>query len=140
MPWDITESPVTHHGEDGSMVEVTFYLGADGVPVVQIDTRDATVRVNVNDGELATIHDGGERIVLPEHWTEYERSGPDAYLVLFSTPQAIRQHFEDDPNDPTQGLSDDDLREAGEAVVGSEALYDAWHDALVAALPAKDDE
>lgn len=70
---DDGETTVTLQREGHAPVEVTFYFGEhDGVPVVQIDTHDE-VRVNLNNAELATVHDGGDRIVLPEHWREYER-------------------------------------------------------------------
>lgn len=49
----------------------------DGALVVQIDTGSVgteSIRVNVNDAEGLTIHDGGERISLPDHWREYDRA------------------------------------------------------------------
>ncbi len=59
--------------EDGHVRVVSTVSDLDGRRIVQIDilTRDP-VRVNVNDGELATVFQSGDRIVLPEHAHEFE--------------------------------------------------------------------
>lgn len=71
--------------EDNIVTITTYYGDDDGLPVVQIDTtRNAKVRINVNHGELATVHEGGF-ISLPEHADEYDHSRVTTDRILYGT-------------------------------------------------------
>lgn len=55
-------------------------------------------------------------------------------LRLSFTPDAIREHFEGDEPDPTEGMTDEQLAEVGRTALTDDMLYDAFHGALVWAL------
>lgn len=58
----------------------------------------------------------------------------DTTLCVSFEPEAIRSHFEADDPDPTAGLDDAALREAGEFAVSSDALWSLFHQLLTDAL------
>lgn len=60
----------------------------------------------------------------------------DDTLVIYFTPDAIRDHFADDPamREKVQSLSDDVLRKVGAEAQGFDCIWEAFHQALVAAL------
>jgi hypothetical protein len=68
------------------------------------------------------------------------REGIDAYLrelyphVLSFEPDAIRDHFEVDDDDPTEGMSDEELEGIGTTALQDDRLYEAFHEALSDAL------
>lgn len=57
-------------------------------------------------------------------------------LVLSFEPEAVIQHFEDDPafSQLIEGLSREELATVGYAALVSDALYETFHAVLVAAL------
>jgi hypothetical protein len=55
-------------------------------------------------------------------------------LRLSFTPDAIREHFENEDPDPTAGKTDEELREVGYTALTDDGLYRAFHEALVWAL------
>lgn len=58
----------------------------------------------------------------------------DEKLALWFTPQAIRDHYEGDSDDPTKSLSDEELVEVGQQALTDDGLYRAFHSALEWAL------
>jgi len=50
----------------------------------------------------------------------------DEDLRLSFSPFAIREHFEGD-DDPTDGMSDEELREVGWAALTADSLYEVFH-------------
>lgn len=62
----------------------------------------------------------------------------DETLALWFTPQAIREHYEGDADDPTRGLTDDQLVEVGKQALGDDGLYRAFHSSLEWALGRED--
>lgn len=55
--------------------------------------------------------------------------------VLTFEPDAIRDHFEaDEDDDPTKGLTDEQLDKIGQAALTDDRLYQAFHAALVTAI------
>lgn len=62
----------------------------------------------------------------------------DASLALWFTPQAIREHYEGDDDDPTAGMTDDELAKAGHQALLDDGLYRAFHAALEGALGRDD--
>ena len=63
----------------------------------------------------------------------------DTTLVLSFEPVAIRQHFEGDDPDPTEGLTDEQLRAIGYYAIGSDTLYEEFHRLLVEAIEDYED-
>jgi hypothetical protein len=57
-------------------------------------------------------------------------------LRLSFTPDAIRDHFEGDEPDPTEGMTDEQLTEVGRTALADHGVYRAFHDALVLRLAA----
>lgn len=55
-------------------------------------------------------------------------------LVLSFEPDAIRDHFEADEDDPTEGLTDDQLLDVAQAALSSDRLYETFHEVLVETL------
>ncbi len=51
--------------------------------------------------------------------------------AVWFTPQEIRDHFADDPADPTLDLSDEDLLAVGLDAVGDDRIWTAFHEALI---------
>lgn len=110
---------------DGDVTVTAYYGEDDGLPVVQIDTEQhAVVRVNVNDGELATVHDGGDRIVMPEHHGEFEQPVIGNAWPESDTAPCARdgEHHQRQQHPftecPTAGSDEDDESEFEEAVCG----------------------
>lgn len=61
----------------------------------------------------------------------------DPLLALWFTPGAIRDHFEGDDDElgrKVDGMSDAELAEVGEVILGSDALYKTFHRLLVACI------
>lgn len=60
----------------------------------------------------------------------------DLPLRLSFGPDAIREHYEDceEGDDPTVGLTDDDLAQIGEWALNDQCLYEAFHNALESAI------
>jgi hypothetical protein len=59
-------------------------------------------------------------------------------LRLSFTPDAIREHFEGDEPDPTEGMTDEQLTEVGRTALVDEGLYRAFHESLTWALTEND--
>lgn len=74
---------------------------------------------------------------VEEHEIEVPEAIPSDLRLSF-TPDAIREHFEGDEPDPTEGLTDEQLAEVGRMALTDDGLYRAFHDALTWAI--KDDE
>lgn len=55
-------------------------------------------------------------------------------LVLSFEPDAIRDYFEADEDNPTDGLTDAELEMIGLTALSSNRLYEALHETLVQAL------
>lgn len=51
-------------------------------------------------------------------------------FVLSFEPDAIREHFADDNDDPTVDLTDAQLNSVGQSALGNDRLSDAFHEAL----------
>lgn len=64
---------------------------------------------------------------------EADRAQRNDYVLSFE-PGAIRDHFEADEDDPTQGMSDEELLVVAEAALSSDRLYETFHDVLVETL------
>lgn len=58
----------------------------------------------------------------------------DANLCVSFEPRAIRDHFEVGDPDPTEGLTDDDLRKIGEYAIQADSLWNLFHELLVEAI------
>lgn len=54
--------------------------------------------------------------------------------VLSFEPDAIRDHFEADEDDPTEGMSNDELLAVGQESLQSDRLYETFHELLAEAL------
>lgn len=55
-------------------------------------------------------------------------------LRLSFDPVAIREHYEDDEDDPTAGMTDEQLQRAGAVALTDDSLYEAFHHALDGAI------
>jgi len=55
-------------------------------------------------------------------------------LCVSFEPDAIRAHFEGDDPDPTEGLSDEQLRAIGYYAIGADSLWSLFHELLVEAI------
>jgi hypothetical protein len=58
----------------------------------------------------------------------------DRGMALWFTPQAIRDHFDACDEDPTEGLTDEQLVEVGLECLTSDILYSAFHEVLMLSL------
>lgn len=69
---------------------------------------------------------------MADDLTGIDDINPD--LRLSFVPKAIREHFECDDDDPTEGLTDEQLREVGLIALTDDGIYRAFHESLVWAL------
>lgn len=58
----------------------------------------------------------------------------DTTLCVSFEPDAIRAHFEGDDPDPTQGLTDGQLKVIGQYAIAADRLWEMFHELLVEAL------
>jgi hypothetical protein len=58
----------------------------------------------------------------------------DVNLCVSFEPQAIRDHFEGNDHDPTEGLGDEHLKQIGEYAVSADPLWELFHELLVEAF------
>jgi hypothetical protein len=58
----------------------------------------------------------------------------DEKLVVWYTPAAIREHYDGHPDDPTRGLSDEQLAEAGQDAIADERTWETFGSVLETAL------
>jgi hypothetical protein len=61
-------------------------------------------------------------------------------LRLSFTPDAIREHFEGDEPDPTEGMTDEELADVGRSALCDDILYREFHQALVAVLVDEEED
>jgi hypothetical protein len=71
---------------------------------------------------------------MGEKLDSQETENPDWRLLVSFEPEAIRAHYEGDDPDPTEGLTDENLREVGEYAINSDRLWGLFHDLLEEAL------
>jgi len=90
----------------------------------------------LNGNSINAMVEGGEEILVAAPDGVNADWGTDATLRLSFTPDAIREHFEDADEDdnPTTGMTDEQLAEIGEAALNDEILWREFHRALVAAF------
>jgi hypothetical protein len=93
----------------------------------------------LNGSSINAMVEGGEEILVAAPDGANTDWGTDAILRLSFTPSAIREHFEGDEPDPTEGMTDEQLREIGEAALNDDILYREFHRALVAAFETPED-
>ena len=55
----------------------------------------------------------------------------DVTLCVSFEPDAIRAHFEGDDPDPTQGMTDEQLRAIGHYAISADSLWSLFHELLV---------
>lgn len=103
--------------------------------------RTAATRVEAGRTDAPIIDTNGATVGAWAFITEPDTEPDEAIpydLRLSFTPDAIREHFQDDEPDPTEDMTDEQLAEVGRTALTDDGLYRAFHDALVWALP--DDE
>lgn len=60
---------------------------------------------------------------------DYDRRQRSYYLLSFE-PDAIRDHFEADEDDPSEGMTDDELLDVAATALQDDRLYAVFHELL----------
>lgn len=82
-------------------------------------------------------NDWAERNITDDWWSvivEPLPASPDLTLCVSFEPQAIRDHYEADDPDPTEGLTDEQLRKVAEYCISADSLWSLFHQLLRDAL------
>ena len=103
-------------------VLVSFLCHTDSDPPTPEQARDALAKL------AAAAHDklaaGVSADTVTNGWATDDRR-----LALWFDPQAVRESFEGDDEDPTAGISDEQLRAAAHEVIAkSDHLWQTFHD------------
>lgn len=120
--------------EDQNHTHTSLHLDMPSVLRTLRDNYDQDGQwVDTSDDDIIQTLIDKEGLVI--YITEHEV--PEAIpwdLRLSFTPDAIREHFEGDDPDPTEGLTDEQLADVGRHALTDEGLYDAFHESLTWAL------
>lgn len=124
----VTTNPVANQyaSTDERIIEYSNGMGVGGLIGLR-NLEDGTMRVELyRHDDTVEIRSSSEPAAIPGD------------LRLSFTPNAIREHFESDEVDPTEGLTDEQLVEVGRLALTDDRVYRAFHEALVWAVENSD--